>query len=111
MEMLTHDVLCGPVMPGLVLKKEHAGVSFDAPFWAPESLKAEAYELLCSEVPPTQLYWESDGKQDTHRLTVQRGDKSFRKTGLTKSKMFGNNVRLWNKKGLAEDYDVTSRMS
>ena len=88
MEILTHDVLCGPVMPGLVLKKEHTGMSFEAPFWAPESSKELAYELMCSEVPPTQLYWESDGK-DTHRLTVQKGDKSFRKSGLTKSRMFG----------------------
>lgn len=110
MEMLTHDILCGPVMPGQVLKKEHAGKSFDAPFWAPESLKDEAYELLCSEVPPTKISWESDGK-DTNRLVVQQGDKTFRKTGLAKSRIFGNNVRVWNKKGLAEDYDVTSRMN
>ena len=97
-------------MPGLVLKKEHAGSSFDAPFWAPESLKVEAYELFCSEYPLTTVSWEADGK-DTNRLVVQQGDKSFRKTGLTKSRIFGNNVRLWNKKGLAEDYDVTSRMN
>lgn len=109
MEMLTHDILCGPVMPGLVLKKEHAGLSFDAPFWAPDSLKDEAYEVLCSEGLRTKLFWESDGK-DTNRLVIIKGDKTFRKTGLSKSRVFGNNVRLWNKKGIAEEYDVASRM-
>lgn len=110
MDVLTKDVLCGPVMPGLVLKKEDDRVSFDAPFWAPESMKKEAYELFCSEdVPPVTLSWESDG-WGAHRLVVRKGDKSFRKKGLSKSRVFGNNVRIWNKKGLAEDYDVVSHM-
>lgn len=104
------DVVCSPVRPGATLKRVEVGTSFEAPFWAPESMKKEAFGLVCSDnYAPTLLQWEVDGR-DTAKLVVTRGEKVFRKNGLTKVKIFGNNVRLWNKKGLAEDHDMISRL-
>lgn len=111
MDFLTMDVVCSPVRPGTTLNKVHAGSSFEAPFWAPESMKKEAFDFFCSsDYPPTLLQWEADGR-DKNKLAVTRGEKVFRKNGLTKAKIFGNNVRVWNKKGLAEDHDMISRLS
>lgn len=74
-------------------------------------MKKEAFDFFCSsDYPPTLLQWEADGR-DKNKLAVTRGEKVFRKNGLTKAKIFGNNVRVWNKKGLAEDHDMISRLS
>jgi hypothetical protein len=46
------DVACSPVMPGSLLLGD--GISFIAPWWAPESLKKEAF-VVCGDRPRFRL--------------------------------------------------------
>ena len=90
-------------MPGLVLDEADAGSSFTAPWWAPDAWKEPAFEKLCSrDHSPTTLGWFKDG--NANRLVVKTNDKTvYAKKGLTMVETFGDRLRLWNRKSMAED--------
>ena len=101
--LFTKDSLCSPIMPGLVLDRRDAGSSFKAPWWALPSYKDQAFDLACtSDSEPTVLDWYPDGKDQ--KLVVRSGEKAlFKKGGLTTAEILGDKLRLWNRKGQAED--------
>jgi hypothetical protein len=93
-------------MPGTTLKHANAGESFEPPFWAPPFWKEDAWKHVCAgSTPKTTLEWGVDGQY--HRLVLRRGKKVFKKSGIQKVTSFSaSRIRLWNKKGLAEDHSL-----
>jgi hypothetical protein len=104
-DMFTMDAVCAPVMPGRTLSSANTASSFIAPWWAPDPYKAQAFEHLCSEdLSPTSLEWLPDGRENKVVLTY--GEKvAFTKRNVVKAEIYGNRLRSWNKKGLAEDHE------
>lgn len=71
-------------------------------------MKRTAFKNFCSwEIAPTKLEWKHDGR-DSSKIVITHGEQVFKKNGILKGKVFGSNVRLWNKKGLAEDFSLWS---
>lgn len=52
--LMSMDAICAPVPPGTSLGGDDA--TFDAPWWANDSLKADAF-AICGERPRTSLKW------------------------------------------------------
>ena len=91
-------------MPGRVLRAVDSGSVFEAPWWAPESMKAEAFErMCCEELPPTKFEWLPYGNVNKAVLTYG-GKILFVKKDLAKVDFFGDRLRLWNRKGTAEEH-------
>lgn len=107
-DLFTREAFCSPVFPGTTLKRVDTELSFEAPWWAPDSMKETAFEKFCSQdVSPTTLEWKHNQK-DMNKIVIKHGKKVFKKKGISKGKIFGSDVRLWNKKGLAEDFSLWS---
>jgi hypothetical protein len=101
--MFTMDGVCAPLMPGWALNSANTGSSFEAPWWAPPSLKAQAFEQVCSkDNSPTTLDWLPDGR-DNKVVVTYGGKVRLNKRGVVKTEVFGDRLRAWNKKGVAEE--------
>jgi hypothetical protein len=96
--------LSAPVMPGRTLRSRDSGSTFHAPWWAPEPYKAEAFIKFCSaSMEPTRLEWLPDGKDN--KAVLSSGTKAiFSKKGLVKADVEGSLLRVWNRKGVSEEY-------
>ena len=63
-DLFTREVFCSPVFPGTTLKRVDTELSFEAPWWAPDSMKETAFEKFCSQdVSPTTLEWKHNQKE------------------------------------------------
>jgi len=102
-DLFTKEALCSPVMPGSILRSTPLAMSFQSPWWAPSKYKEQAFKAVCSSEAPVLLEWEPDGKEN--KLTVTRGGKKtlIRRT-VSKTEVYGDRLRLWTKKGVAEDH-------
>jgi hypothetical protein len=62
--------MCAPVLPYRTLSNE--STSLEAPWWAPSSVKAQAFDITCGSRLRTRLDWTFIGKNDNglHQLTV-----------------------------------------
>lgn len=92
-------------MPGRTLSRANAAQSFHAPWWVPASYKAPVFERLCGESSqyPLTLLWLPDGPDQ--RLLLNQGPKTIlKKNSLVKVEVYGDRVRTWNRKGLAEEH-------
>jgi hypothetical protein len=92
-------------MPGMVLSRANARQSFQAPWWVPAPYKATVFEKVCGDQAqyPLTLQWLPDGQDQ--RLLVNQGQKTIlKKNSLLKVEIYGDRVRTWNRKGLAEDH-------
>jgi hypothetical protein len=96
--------ISAPVMPGRTLRSRDSGSTFHAPWWAPEEHKVEAFRQVCSaNMEPTRLEWTSDGK-DNKAVLSSGSNVLFTKKGLVKADVEGSLLRVWNRKGVSEEY-------
>lgn len=104
-DMFTKDGVCAPVMPGSSLHSSNTGSVFEAPWWAPSSLKAQAFQQVCSDnLSPTRLEWLRDGREN--KVVLTHGSKVlFTKRSVIKAEVFGSHLRLWSKKGVPENHE------
>ena len=92
-------------MPGRTLRNVDSGSSFQAPWWAPEAYKAEAFRRICSNsMEPTILEWLPDGK-DSKMILSRGGQAVFTKKGTVKAEIKGSILRMWNRKGITEEHE------
>jgi len=96
------DTICSPVMPGRILRRADAEQNFQAPWWAPSSLKEISAEQFCGGSAVT-LQWAPDGIDQ--KLVLSKDQKVIlKKRAVVKAEMYGDGLRTWTRKGLAEDH-------
>ena len=102
----SRKAFCAPVMPGRTLYRADVAQLFQAPWWVPAPYKTAVFNSMCateSAMSPLTLHWLPAGPDQ--RLTVTRGPSTvLRKSSLEKLEIYGDTLRVWNKKGFAEDH-------
>lgn len=102
------DLACAAVQPGMELFNE--SISSEAPWWAPTSVKEEAFSIVCPSRIRTSLEWtEAGGRGDAiRRLVVKAQDEMeggrilFDKRNLRNATVSPASISYVNKKGVKE---------
>jgi hypothetical protein len=67
-ELISLNSVCAPVMPGSVLQNYSKSDVFEAPWWAPSTMKTQLFEIFCPDRPRTRMSWKGD-KLIIHNLS------------------------------------------
>ena len=110
-DILTRDGFCAPVVPGTIFDDNAYG-SFNAPWWAPEAFKEQAFNTLCvagasdtesivaTRIPPS-IEWTRDGKNN--KLTVSVEGSVVLKKSIAKTQISSNKIQFWKRNNVVEE--------
>jgi len=98
---ITKEHVCAPARPGRIIK-EGASMSFQAPWWAPDSVKDVAYQQLCSNTTtPTRLDWILD--PSGFKVVLWENGKTTLSKRATSVEVTPAGLKLWTKRGYGEE--------
>jgi len=74
--LVNTDLACAPLQPGMELSDQD--IYSEAPWWAPNSMKADAFSLVCSSRVRTTLEWTAAGGRggSAFRLVLKEAGKA-----------------------------------
>jgi len=114
-DLFTKSGICGPIMPGTILDDNAYG-TFQAPWWAPASLKEKAFTSLCTNDEteskkwtknsnvPSSIEWIRDGKNN--KLIISKKGSVALKRSIAKSQIKSNKILFWKRNGNVEEVSL-----
>lgn len=100
-DLFTKSGFCAPIMPGTTLDDNAYGI-FEAPWWAPTSLKENTFTSFCATTNiPSSIEWSRDGKNN--KLTVSVEGSVALKRSVAKTQVTSNKILFWKRNGSVEE--------
>ncbi len=110
-DVFSRSGICAPVMPGTTFDDNAYGI-FEAPWWAPASMKEKAFVSFCKDINstsksgkgvtgPSSVEWSRDGKNN--KLTVSAKGSIVLKKSVAKTQIASNKIVFWKRNNAVEE--------
>ena len=102
-DAFTKSGFCAPVIPGTTFDDNSYGI-FEAPWWAPASMKEKAFDSLCSTSDasaPSSIEWSRDGKNN--KFTVSANGSVVLKRSVAKTQVASDKIMFWKRNSAVEE--------